>query len=109
MTQQLHWLPFTTRIEFKVLFLILKNQFGSAPKYLCDHIRSPFSASSLRSSQCLDLFMPYVRTTMAHTRSFAYIGLSLWNRLLPRFGLFILSVPLFSSLSLSRLKSFSWN
>ena len=32
MTQQLHWLPFTTRIEFKVIFLAVKTPRGSAPK-----------------------------------------------------------------------------
>src|SRR6218665_1450675 len=32
MTQQIHCLPFTTRIEFKVLFLVLKSPLGSAPK-----------------------------------------------------------------------------
>src|SRR6218665_1489117 len=76
MRQQLHWLPFTTRIELKVLFLVLKTQRGSAPKYLCDHIRLPISASSLRplrSSQRNDLFVPRVRTTMVHTRSFVSI------------------------------------
>ena len=50
MTQQLHWLPFTIRIEFKVLFLVLKSQLGSAPRYLCDQIDAlsllPLSAVS---------------------------------------------------------------
>src|SRR6218665_2095311 len=32
MTHQLHWLPYTTRTEFKVLFLVLEPQLGSAPK-----------------------------------------------------------------------------
>ena len=31
---QLHWLPLTACIEFKVLLLVLKCQLGSAPKYL---------------------------------------------------------------------------
>jgi len=108
-TQQLHWLSFTTRIEFVVLFLLLKSQLGCAPtcKYLCDHIRPPISASSLfrlHSSQSHDLFMPYARTTMAHIRSFASIGPSLWNRLPPPLRSFILPAPLSSSLS--RLKSY---
>src|SRR6218665_2480222 len=42
MTQTLHWLPFTTRIEFKVLFLVLKSQLCSVPKYIYDHIRPPY-------------------------------------------------------------------
>ena len=62
-----------------------------------NHIRPPISASSLRrirSSQCHDLFMPRVRTTMAHTRSFASISPSLRNPLPPPFRSLILSAPL---------------
>src|SRR6218665_1220705 len=92
-------LPFTTRVQFRVIFLVLKSQLGSAPKYLCDQIRPHISASSLRhlcSSQCHD---PRVRTTMARSRSFAPIGPSLWNLLPPHFRSLILSAPLSSSLS----------
>ena len=69
---------------------------------------TPYPWSSLRrlrSSQRHDLFMPRVRTTMAYTSSFASIGLSLWNHFPPNVRSFILSAPLSSSLSLSRLKS----
>jgi len=41
-------------IEFKVLFLVLKSQLSCAPKYLCDHIRPPISASSV-STLCNDM------------------------------------------------------
>src|SRR6218665_3018735 len=54
----------------------------------------------LCSSQRHDLFIPRVRTTMAHTRSIASIGPSLWNHLTP-FRSFILSAPFFLSLSLA--------
>jgi len=99
---------FTTRIEFKVLFLVLKSQLGSAPTYLCDHMRLPIFSSSLRprrSSQRRDLLMPRLRTPMAHTRSFASTGPSIWNRLHPPIRSFILSAPLSASslfLALSR-------
>src|SRR6218665_2440438 len=109
MTQQFHCLPFTTCIEFKILFLVLrKSQLGSALKYLCNHIRPlHLRTSSLRrlhSWQRQDLVMPRVRITMAHTRSIASIVLSLWNHLPPVVRSFILSAPL--STSLSRLKSY---
>src|SRR6218665_581207 len=64
---------------------------------LIDHYIPPISASSLcrlRSSQGLDLFISHVRTTMAHTRSFASIGPLLWNHLPPPFHSFIVSAPL---------------
>jgi len=62
--------------------------------WVCVHMQ-------LRSSQRHDLFMPPVRTTMAHTRSFTSIGQSLWNHLPPYFRSLILSAPL--AFSLSRL------
>jgi len=61
--------PPALNLKFFSSFLI-KSQHGSAPKYLCDHIRPPISASSLRrhrSSQRHDLFMLRVSTTIAHT------------------------------------------
>ena len=61
----LHWLPISTRIDYKVM---LKAQMGVAPKYLRDTIRLPTSASSLRSLRSLDrreLFLPRTGTTMA--------------------------------------------
>src|SRR6218665_207803 len=35
----LHWLPISTRIEYKVLLIVLKAQMGVAPKHLRDAIR----------------------------------------------------------------------
>src|SRR6218665_3295101 len=37
--EHLHWLPISTRIEYKVLLIVLKAQMGVAPKYLRDAIR----------------------------------------------------------------------
>ena len=90
MAEQLHWLPLSARIQFKVLILMLKSQLGLAPKYLCHQILRPLSVTSLRplrSSDRLDLFVPRVRTTMAQSRSFACIGPSLWNGLPPSYAL----------------------
>src|SRR6218665_520644 len=59
---------------------------GVAPKYLCDAIRLPTSASSLRPLLSLDrreLFVPRTRTTMDKYRSFSVAGPSLWNLLPP--------------------------
>src|SRR6218665_3499797 len=70
----LHWLPISTRIEYKVLLIVLKAQMGVAPKYLRDVIRLPTSATSLRPLRSMDrreLYVPRTRTTMAMSRSFA--------------------------------------
>jgi len=37
--EHLHWLPISTRIEYKVLLIVLKAQMRVAPKYLRDAIR----------------------------------------------------------------------
>ena len=61
MVNQLHWLPLSARIQFKVLALVLKSKLGLAPKYLTDFIRPPLSASShrpLRSWDQSDFFVP---------------------------------------------------
>src|SRR6218665_3462001 len=50
----LHWLPISTRIEYKVLLIVLKAKMGVAPKYLRDAIRLPTSASYLRPLRSLD-------------------------------------------------------
>ena len=41
MTEDLHWLPLTTPIQFKILFLTCKTFLGQAPRYLCDLMRRP--------------------------------------------------------------------
>src|SRR6218665_530881 len=52
--EHLHWLPISTRIEYKVLLIVLKAQMGVAPKYLRDAIRLPTSATSLRPLRSMD-------------------------------------------------------
>src|SRR6218665_456680 len=53
--EHLHWLPISTRIEYKVLLIVLKAQTGVAPKYLRDAIRLPTSATSLRPLRSMDV------------------------------------------------------
>jgi hypothetical protein len=110
MVNQLHWLPLSDRIQFKVLALVLKSKLGLAPKYLRDVIRPPLSASShrpLRSLDRSDFFVPRARTTIAQTRSFAIIGPSLWNALHFTLRETFLSGSLSSSLSLLKTYFFS--
>ncbi len=86
MFDHLHWLPLTARVQLKILSLIYRSCTGQAPKYLCDLIRLPASATSLRPLRSLnrhDLFVLRARTSMAKTRAFAFIGPALWNQLPP--------------------------
>src|SRR6218665_3516320 len=101
--EHLHWLPISTRIEYKVLLIVLKAQMGVAPKYLRDVILLPTSATSLRPLHSMDrreLFVPRARTTMAMSRSFAVIAPALWIRLPPSARASLLSSTLSTSLSL---------
>ena len=105
MVNQLHWLPLSARIQFKVLALFLKSKLGLAPKYLTDLIRPPLSASShrpLRSRDRFDFFVPRAMTTITQTRSFSIIGSSLWNTLPSTLRQTLLSGSLSTSLSLSK-------
>src|SRR5688572_31906555 len=71
MFEQLHWLPLSARIKFKILILVFNAQRGLAPKYLADVLLRPLSASShrpLRSSNRLELLVPHTRTAMAQSR-----------------------------------------
>src|SRR6218665_2764484 len=52
--EHLHWLPISTRIESKVLLIVLKAQMGVAPKHPRDAIRLLTSAISLRPLCSLD-------------------------------------------------------
>src|SRR5688572_21542463 len=84
MTEDLHWLPLTTRIQFKILFLTCKTFLGQAPRYLCDLMRRPISATSgrpLRSFDHHDLLVPRSRTATAQHLAYASVGPLLWNDL----------------------------
>ena len=86
MTDVLYWLPVASRIQYKVLLLVLRTQLGLAPKYLCDLMRKPLSAvpsRPLRSADRLDLLVPRARTATAQHRAFAIVGPSMWNDLPP--------------------------
>jgi len=86
MTNDLHWLPLSARIKYKILLLVTKSQQGLAPRYLCDLMCKPLSARSsrpLRSADRLDLFVPRSRTSLTQHRAFAVVGPSIWNDLPP--------------------------
>src|ERR1043165_854800 len=82
MIEQLHWLPLTARIQFKILFLTCKAVLCQTPLYLCDVIRRPISANSgrpLSSSNHHDLLVTRSRTATAQHRAYASVGPLLWN------------------------------
>ena len=80
---ELHWLPVTHRIVFRVLILAFKVIHGLAPSYLSDLIRvKQKSKYSLRSNSSIVLEAPseIMRPTLGG-RSFTYAAPFLWNNL----------------------------
>src|SRR6218665_1547176 len=65
MTEKLHWLPLSARIQFKIIFQDYKVCLGLAPSYRCKLIMRPLSTISdrpLRSLDRNDLLAPQART-----------------------------------------------
>jgi len=78
----LHWLPVTHRIDFKVILLVFKALNELAPKYLTDLLtKKPSSTRSLRSNDQNLLIVPKTRTVTYGDRSFNVVGPKLWNSL----------------------------
>src|SRR6218665_2380591 len=107
MTEQLHWLPLSARIHFKIIFLVYKAFLSLAPSYLCKLIMRPLSAISdrpLRSLVHNDLLVPRSRTSTSRQCAFTSAGPLLWNCLPVKTRAQILSSSLSSTQGL--LKSF---
>jgi len=95
MFNQLHWLPLSARIGFKIVVLVLKSKLGVAPKFLRDHIVSPLSATSHRPRtplfRLVGSFCSTSWTTVAQTRSFTTIVPSFYKTLPSSLRLTLLS------------------
>ncbi len=98
---ELHWLPVSSRIEFKVLLYAFKAIHGLAPQYICDMFTPHTSQSSFRRNSVIediqydmgDIVSPiqqqsvyYIKVPKAkrvtfESRSLAVAGPTLWNKL----------------------------
>ena len=79
--RELHWLPVSERVKFKILLLVFKCVNDMAPIYLKD-LLVPYQATrSLRSSTQHLLDIPFTRCTMFKDRAFGVIGPRMWNDL----------------------------
>ncbi len=78
--KELHWLPVTRRIVFKVCLLVFKCLQGLAPAYLSDCLSCYNGPSSLRSAG-QGLLQVKKTDTLWGDRSFAVCGPRLWNTL----------------------------
>jgi hypothetical protein len=77
----LHWLPVSSRIEYKILLYVYKALSGSAPEYLTELIQQKVPSRTLRSKDSVRLLEPRTRTKTYGQRSFRSAAASLWNAL----------------------------
>jgi hypothetical protein len=79
---QLHWLPISQRIIYKIVLITYKSLNGSAPHYI-NNMLKPYtpSAVNLRSSSKGLLTIPSVKLVNYGERSFSYAAPKLWNAL----------------------------
>jgi hypothetical protein len=77
--KDLHWLPVSYRIQFKVLTHTYKALNGKSPKYLTDILEVYKPGRDLRSQNSLSLVVPKTRTKQYGDRSFEYAAPYLWN------------------------------
>lgn len=81
---KLHWLPVTSRIQYKIILITFKALHGEAPTYIINLISTKTSSSySLRSNDDGPLLqVPSKRALKTlGERSFYYAAPKLWNRL----------------------------
>ena len=79
---RLHWLPFRSRIDFKLDLFVYKCFHGIAPPYLTEMLVQESTVpalSRLRSTAQGDLLVPRTKTKTIGPRSFAISGPALWN------------------------------
>lgn len=79
--KQLHWLPITQRIQYKIALLIFKCLNDLAPEYLASLITIKENTRQLRSSSKNLLVIPKTRTVSFGDRSFMFAAATLWNTL----------------------------
>ena len=78
--KELHWLPISQRIEYKILTTVYRTLHGHAPDYLKDMLRHYNPSRALRSKSCNNLEVPRARGAYG-TRAFPICGPQLWNKL----------------------------
>ena len=79
--EELHWLPVTQRIKFKILTFAYKCLHGLAPDYLSDLLTLYSPTRNLRSSSAIQLVVPKTKLRKYGDRAFAKCAPVLWNNL----------------------------
>jgi hypothetical protein len=77
----LHWLPVSFRIKFKLCVLVYRHFEETLPPYLSSVLKTYHPHRCLRSSSDKLLVIPRVNLKSAGERSFRYVGSVEWNSL----------------------------
>ena len=78
--KDLHWLPVSCRIKYKLLLLVFKCLIGKGPAYLSSLLHHYIPTRALRSSNQYHLQEPPTHRKYGE-RAFSVCGPRLWNRL----------------------------
>ena len=81
--KELHWLPVSFRIEYKILLLCYKAVNRLAPEYLTELLSFYVPSRKLRSSSQYLLVEPKARLKTYGERAFSVCAPKLWNKLPP--------------------------
>jgi hypothetical protein len=81
MLQELHWLPITFRIQYKVLLMTYNALSGSAPSYIRELLHEKKATRTLRTSGQHLLKQPRTKLVSYGDRAFAASAPKLWNNL----------------------------
>ena len=79
--KELHWLPISERIKFKILLLTFRAQYLEQPVYISQLLSNYVPPRGLRSSGKGLLSLPKPRLKSYGYRCFAYAAPYLWNQL----------------------------
>ena len=78
---ELHWLPVTFRIKYKLLLFAFKVYHDTAPQYLSELLHPYVPCRNLRSSDAFLLETPHSHLVSCGDRSFSVSAPRLWNDL----------------------------
>jgi hypothetical protein len=79
--KQLHWLPISQRIIYKIVLITYKSLNSSAPHYINNMLKPYTPSANLRSLSKGLLIIPSVKLVNYGERSFSYAAPKLWNEL----------------------------
>ena len=78
---ELHWLPVSDRIHFKILLITFKAVHHLSPPYLAAQLKLKSNPRNLRHHDSLLLEIPRSYSTRMGDRAFSFVAPTIWNPL----------------------------